>query len=265
MVKGLLIADTHIGSFVSLMPKSVIIKNVGKGHTVILANPVQRKILRHWDKMCSEGPYDFVVVNGDICEGPNYKQTGHGNWTNNIDVQIEVAVQLLKMIPCKKFYITQGSPYHTGENMSSDQAVAKLLYGAEFGDELSIYIKKEDYRIHVMHKIGVSTNMAYRGTPLSKEMMVSSLEADKFSTNGQGFNLICRAHSHYFWHNASSAKHQGISLPCWKGRDSFVARRTLAFCPHVGYIVTDIKNGAASFDVNLLKLRGKELIKECEI
>jgi predicted phosphodiesterase len=261
MKKGLAVADLHIGNFVSLMPPRVII-NTDAGATVILQNPIQREIYSKWKEARADGPYDFIIIAGDICEGLNRKQKGIGNWTNDIAVQIQTAVDLIKMIPMKpgcekKIFIVQGSSYHTDDNLTSDGMCAKLL-GAKFNDELAIMIENEDYRIHVCHHVGGSSNMMYRSTPLAREMLAAAVHSEKY---GKDFNLLLRAHMHYIW-EIGSRSHKGFILPCFKGRDSYVAKQSLAWVPDIGYLVIKVSHGEASFYANTITLKGKNLIQE---
>jgi len=79
----------------------------------------------------------------------------------------------------------------------------------------------------------------------------------------KGFSLLLRGHAHYYVH-VSFTESQGVICPAWKGRDEFASRRTLAFNPHLGYIVLNIKD-EINVEHHIFTLKGKDLVKEVSI
>jgi hypothetical protein len=161
------------------------------------------------------------------------------------------------MVKSSRYIGVQGSYYHVGDNLSSDKSVIEG-FGGQFGDELAVVVG--DKRIHICHDIGVSSSgLAYRTTPIAQQMMVAALNPEY-----KNFDLIMRGHSHYFV-RVSFQNTTGLIAPCWCGRDEFVARRSLAFNPHLGYIVLEVSKENIDVQPHLFTLRGKDLMKEVSI
>lgn len=251
--KILVISDLHVGSRVSIMPDEVSVDQHER-KMLIQSNTIQKKILTKWEEMVEDvGRVDAVINLGDTCDGVNRKSSGTGLWTTDINLQMEVAKDLLSRIKTNKYLGVQGSYYHVGDNTSSDKGVTEGL-GGTFGDELAIV--SEGRRIHCAHDVGVSSSgFAYRTTPIAQQMMLASLGAEYGK-----FSLILRGHAHYFVH-VSFTESQGVICPCWKGRDEFAARRSLAYNPHMGYVVINIRD-QIQVEPHIFTLKGKDLIKE---
>jgi hypothetical protein len=165
--KILIIGDMHIGSNVALMPEEVeTLKTEKENCQLIRASPVQQKILKKWYEMIdTEGKVDALVVNGDIVDGYNRKGNGIGCWTTDMDTQMKTARSLIKEIHYKKLYGTQGSLYHTNDNISVDKLTIESLNGS-FSHDLAL--KADNIRMHFSHKVGVSgSTWQYRTTPIA--------------------------------------------------------------------------------------------------
>lgn len=227
-----MVGDLHVGSNVSVMPDEVTIDD-GPKKRRITSNAIQKYIFSKWkDMVSSVGKVDACIVLGDSIEGSNYKSKGLGLWTSDMEVQINTATALLSMIKTKKYVGVQGSYYHVGDNVSSDMAVINNL-GGTFGDELCINTGK--HRIHLSHQVGVSSSAtAYRPTPIAREMMLATINKEEYGK----YDIILRGHAHYYV-EVRFGSSKGVICPCWKGRDEYVARKTLAFLPHLGYILID--------------------------
>jgi predicted phosphodiesterase len=228
--KVLVVGDLHVGSTVSIMPNEV---SVGEGQrkNIVRSNALQKFIYSQWERMVQTvGKVDACIVLGDSVEGSNRKSKGSGLWTSDINEQIRVAADLLSMVKTSKYIGVQGSMYHVEDNVSSDKAVIDSL-GGTFGDELCVVSGK--YRLHISHAVGVSSSAtAYRPTPIAREMMLATINREEYGK----YDLILRGHAHYYV-EVRFGSSKGVICPCWKGRDEYVARKTLAFLPHLGYLL----------------------------
>jgi predicted phosphodiesterase len=256
MKKILVISDMHIGKRVSLMPDEVTLDQ-NERKMRIQSNDIQKKIYKKWEEMVDEvGRVDAVINLGDTCDGTNRKSQGTGLWTTDINLQMETAKNLLSMVKSSRIIGVQGSYYHVGDNLSSDKSVVENL-GGTFGDELAVVV--ENKRIHACHDIGVSSSgLAYRTTPIAQQMMVAALNPEY-----KNFSLIIRGHAHYYV-RVSFANTTGLICPCWSGRDEFVARRSLAWNPHMGYVLLSVGD-SIEVEPHIFTLRGKDLVKEVSI
>jgi hypothetical protein len=253
--KILIIGDMHVGSNVALMPEEVsTLKTEQENCQLINASPVQKKILKKWYEMIdTEGKVDALVVNGDIVDGYNRKGNGIGCWTTDMDTQMKTARSLIKEIPYRRLYGTQGSLYHTNENISVDKLVVESL-GGTFSHDLAL--KSEGIRMHFSHKVGVSgSTWQYRTTPIAKEMVMNELNQMDF----EKFKIIARNHAHYYC-AVQFGQSLGLICPCWKGRDEFVKLIGLAFNPSIGYVVVETHGDTYEWRHNLMHLKGEDAI-----
>jgi hypothetical protein len=252
--KLLLIGDLHVGANSGLMPSEASTHSTERERArIVHASPVQMKILNKWNEMIdSEGTFDGIIVNGDICDGYHRKGNGLGCWTTDMDVQVKIAQKMIKGIKVRnnKIYGTQGSTYHTNENISADKLVIEGL-GGVFGEDL--VLQTNGVRMHFAHKVGVSSSTwQYRSTPIAKELVMAALNEADFGK----FNIVARSHAHYFA-AVTFSNSLGIICPCFKSRDDFVSRLGLAYNPSIGYVVLDINNdGTYSFAHNIMHLKG---------
>ena len=247
MKEFIIISDLHAGS-----------KFAG---AVIPHNNVQKAIKKIWNEMLDELSTHTLTAGinlGDNCEGTDRHGQGEYNDTNNILEQVDIVTTLLEQIPTKKWCVVQGSPYHTAQNVSSDALVARML-GAEFGEEL--VINADGKRIHCSHMVGVSMSAtAYRTTSIAREMMMGTINEKEYGK----YDAILRGHAHYFV-SVRFGGSMGVICPCWKGRDAFASRRTLAMLPHLGYCILQVDGNDINLIPHIYTLKGKELINEVKI
>lgn len=247
------------------MKEFVIISDLHAGSKfagcVVPHNNVQKAIKKIWNEMLDELSTHTLTAGinlGDNCDGTDRHGQGEYNDTNNILEQVDIATTLLEQIPTNKWFVVQGSPYHTSQNVSSDALVARAL-GAEFGEELVINI--DGKRIHCSHMVGVSmASPAYRTTPIAREMMLAAINEKEYGK----YQGIFRGHAHYFCMVRFGGS-MGVINPCWKGRDAFASRRTLAMMPHIGYCILQVDNNGLNLIPHIYSLKGKELINEVKV
>jgi predicted phosphodiesterase len=265
----LVVSDLHVGSLWGLMPPRVVLdERQPKGHrkrlqggkygdkTTITFNRTQRRLYEEWSRMCREvGHVDLCVANGDLCDGVNPKSRGLGLWTSDMSVQVSTAVDLLRMVDADRYAGTQGSFYHVGDNVSSDRAVIEQLDG-EFKDELAVTV--DGVRFHFCHQVGTSASAwMYRTTPIAREMMLGALVKDEMGK----FDITVRSHAHYFCY-AGYGHSLGVITPCWKGRDEYAQRRTLAFVPQNGFVLFEVEGKTYSWSKYIFTLSGDRLITD---
>lgn len=231
MKRVLVVSDLHVGSKQALMPPTVKTKGGGtSGYS-----PTQKIIYKEWTAMCrAVGHVDVLVLNGDLCDGPDIKGKGRDNWTNDLYQQCKTAADLIAMIKTDRIVGTQGSVYHTGDNVSTDELVVRDV-GGDFDDDVALQV--EGVRMHFSHKVGFSSNFAYRTTPIARQLLDAVINEDVF----QKFDLIGRAHAHYYV-EASYPGHAGFVSPCWKNRDPFGKRSSNPLnAPRLGYVWIDVE------------------------
>lgn len=231
----LIVSDLHVGSEHGLKPDNVR-KNKGKRNRAYNegSSPEQEFIFDYWCRMCDLIQPDLVIVNGDVCEGVNYAENGQGNWTNDKNLQIQTARELLEMIDCDTFIGTQGSKYHTSKNMSADRKVIESLRG-EFSPDM--FVDVDGVKFHVRHKTPFSKNP--RGQPglLSGDMTNIVNDSDSFGH----VDVFVRSHLHRF-SSIQTCGQLGVITPGWKGRDDFLKESGAVLAPDIGFVLFKCKD-----------------------
>lgn len=248
-LRGLLVSDLHSGSVVSpAVPKA---RTDYSGGTVGL-NPFQRSfLLPRWKEMCSAGPYDFIVVNGDLVDGLNRKSRGTGLWTYLLDLQAENAARLLGMIetqPDAPIFILGGTEYHVDSNPGMDQVVAEKLgvlgKNAHYKG-LEHLLTYGSQKFHFSHW---ASNAMYDGTALSKEVLLS--QKHEIDLTG-----MVRGHRHHYGMYTNGFRFSAM-LPAWKGRDEFVQGRGMLFATvQIGWVDFNITGDSWALQPHLWNLR----------
>lgn len=196
---------------------------------------------------------DIVVVNGDICEGTNYRSNGTGNWTNDLAMQMQTARELLEMIDCDVFIGTQGSGYHTGKNPSLDQKVIEQMDG-QFGVEK--FLNLQGIRFHLRHATPFSSDPRSQPARLGRDMANAVTDEAAFGH----VDVFVRSHLHRF-SSLQTCGQLGVITPGWKARDDFVKERNLLNAD-IGFVLFNIKNGSYTWQQYVTKLPRNMIVDE---
>lgn len=231
MVKRIVfLADIHAGSDVAPAPPGVSHDQTG----------IQRDLYRYWEEMVDYvGRVDAVVANGDLIDGPNQIEEGIGTWTTDIDLQARTAASLLALIKSPRYYILQGSGYHTKRNISGDRLVATHLSGMRrdaiwCGYTLAMDVDR--VRFHVKHKVGIAPSA------LRSEREKIARHASVYGA----IDVLVRSHKHVFEFYGQRGE-INLVTPGFKGRDSFVAERN-PHPPDVGFILFEVEGSNYRYD-----------------
>jgi len=252
MLKVLVLGDWHIGSNVGLMLPEYTDPYSG---ITIRANQIQTFLFEKFCQMLNSiGEIDILILNGDIIEGPNKAEQGLGVWTTDIHAQATCAAALVDMIPCKKIYCTQGSTYHTG-NPTGDKIVSDLVGADWIGDWQFIKINNT-ITIYLKH-YGDFASLPYtRCTAQRKQAFIAKAQ-------GTDVDIFINSHTHHFYASLDS-NDTSISVPCWKGIDGYIGKRTIEQ-PDNGYVILNIDNSDYTWNYNIFKIPFQLYNKTIEI
>jgi hypothetical protein len=235
----LCLGDIHVGSEVAPMPPRAEVELLNGDTRVITPNAVQRKFNGAWNHMVENLPKLMgVVLNGDLCDGPNRKNGGRGIWTTDLRAQVGACIELLKPIKArmthpKNWYGTLGSEYHTVDDRPLDQAVCEGLGGHHQAEQI-IPMMKGEFRVHAHHVISGSLgNWTYLPTAPARDHMLIALQNDKLEYGD--IDWVLRSHRHQYT-SVRFGAHQGVTiLPGWQGKTEFVVRKGGVAVPKIGY------------------------------
>jgi len=228
VLKILCVSDLHCGSLSGLMSNKFY-DEINRED--LFQNEVQAFLFDNWVRMCKDvGRVDKVVVCGDLVDGLNKAEHGKGQSTTDMMTQCRMAVQLLKMIDTSEYIVVDGSPYHTGWEISGDLVACDML-GGTWGD-VDIDVTFENVTFHVRHHESWSKDPAGRHTSARKEANVATLQ-------NEDIDVFLRGHTHSFNFNGDK-RNITVVTPCWKGPDRFMRKKNIEI-PDCGYIVFNIE------------------------
>lgn len=229
----LAIGDLHCGSLWGLTPPGYRREDA----------PWADTLWRYYcEALADNGPYDAVIANGDLIDGPGRKETD-GHLTTDIGKQTRMAVTALQQTGCDRMYIIRGTGYHTDHGGALEDYVADAI-GAQVSDELRLEVYGR--KLHVRHVVGRSDTPYGQQTQLAKEQVNDILRGvfDEY----EDADVIIRSHVHYCVRSgvadgARGIVREAITLPALQLRGpggTAFTRRLRTWLYHVGITTVDI-------------------------
>jgi hypothetical protein len=268
--KLLVTADMHTASTVAVFPECAYkldyepqnektLKMDFIEDKAIKPNKVSRFLYKKYQEMCDDvGKVDMHIHLAETCEGVNPKAHGKETYTTDLLTQVSTAVYLETMIKAKRREIMQGSFYHVGENLSTDELVAKLL-GAGHHTDLKLTVDK--LSCYFRHPIGSTRGpWMYKPTKVAREMMLGELNKDEYGK----FNIYGFGHVHSFV-GVEYGSSYGFTCPGWKGRDNYAKRGSLSWLPQCGYMLFEIEGSNFERFKHTFVMKGRQIIDEVKI
>ena len=252
--RGVVVSDIHAGSIFGMLPPAFeTFEGVSKPW-----NAGQEYLWKCWDDFTNRAHHfdpDFIVVNGDVVDGPQRKNQGSELSLIAPQDQVDAAIQTLQLLKSRirpecKWYFTQGTPYHVGEYGGHEEAVAMALGGEKYFSVGTgrlcreiLWLNVDGVIIEAAHHISVAQGF-YRLTPLDREMQWSAMSA-KDSTQGvPRIDLLIRSHVHYFSMGEHASK-QGITTPCWQLQTRYMRKHsTTRMLPNIGGVFLEVDSEA---------------------
>ena len=206
-MKILVIGDTHCGHLGGLthpMYMAPVIEAAGERKNIAEA---QRFM---WDwyqrEVVDRGPYDVVILGGDLTDGKQSRNSGLGLWSTSRLDQQDCAYQVLRKVVGKKTKVfgVLGTPYHSENDWETD-VMEKL--GAEFSNHA--FIKINGLLYDVKHKVSAGSAPATR--PAVRNEWLHSLIRSAHN-EGEPSDIIIRHHAHTYWHEGDGS-YLGLVVP----------------------------------------------------
>lgn len=249
MWKHLFLADTHVGSKFGLWPQGFKIPDFGE-----LPLGINQKILWvYWSDLISRlsmiGKLDSVVLVGDLIDGKGKRSEGVEQIITDPLTQARAAVELFKPLRklCDKIFIIRGTIYHDQVGGRATEYIGEQLNaekneedGTHSWWELTLDLGNE-HHAHVAHHGGHP--YVYRSTVAEREGFFMSISADKFDLpSGKNWNLIVRAHTHFFIHVEHPTLHI-VYLPAWQLKTPYMIRKGPGrLIPNIGAALVIVKD-----------------------
>ncbi len=145
--------------------------------------------------------------------------------TNSLLDEKPRLLEQAKQLTTTNFRVAQRSKIKTQalELINNTELEATDKSSAPFQWRSAITYKNvfNDVAIVLKHFTAFSPNYMYRGTGLTRNDVIMSLQKEKhFKTSHKGI-IHLYGHTHYY-HYVGNASHLNMTIPCWKGKDSFL-------------------------------------------
>jgi hypothetical protein len=228
MTRILFLGDVHVGSSYAVFPEYYQNPETG---VEVSANKVQKQLLRFWYKLAEkhaskDSPPDYLILMGDLIDGPQRRENYHTLVLPNIEEQITVFLSLLEAWYAKNIIVVRGTPYHvTIEGLHCEEYIARHLpnvkhlsrWSSERASQVDVrlHFKESKVKLHAKHHIGVSQIPHYQFTPLARDVWKLFVEDVNFHMN-KGWNLVVRAHAHYYRLLQIGLRARAFITPCWQ-------------------------------------------------
>jgi hypothetical protein len=250
----LALGDIHSGNEGAVMPEEVNSEDVNSGRNRrYFPTKIQKDILKKWYEMCDECPKpDILLLNGDLVDGKNYKDSGLGTWTTDMNLQASALADLVKMIKPRQIIATTGSPYHSDRNPNSDQIAVEKCGGTFKGGYASIKIN--NHRIYAQHKVSVSKVWQYRTTGIARALVMATLNEPEYGH----YDVLFKSHAHYFTF-AGFTSSLGMILGAWKAHDPYGDANIEFANPALGWVRFEFDENDYSFDHHIFHFRQTEM------
>jgi hypothetical protein len=253
MKRGIVVSDIHAGSIYGLQPPKF---GTFSGVTVE-QNVGQRFLWECWlDFAQRAGKFkpDFVIVNGDVVDGPQRKNQGAELSLIAPGDQVKAAIDVLRVLRAKtpkaKWYFTQGTPYHVGEWGDHEEAIAGALGATPY---LSLgtgvlcrevlWLSTEGVILEAAHHISGGTGF-YRLTSLDREAQWSALSGKDATKGIPRSDLLIRSHVHNFAYGEHASK-QVLTTPCWQLQTRYARKHSVhRLHPDIGGIMIEVDGSA---------------------
>ena len=205
--------------------KIVVLSDIHCGHYYGLTPPLWQDV-RHslqrtlWDAyvriVYEIGKVDLVVLNGDGLEGKGKRNEGLELLTADRFEQADMAYQALSIFDTKKFHLTYGTPYHTGEGENFEEEIAIRL---EAQIESRAALDVNGLFLDIRHFSPGSQTPMGPVTGLQREKIMALLD-DRIDKGG----ISIRSHIHKFY---CVIDHHGavFTTPCFQTHSEFGAKK----------------------------------------
>jgi hypothetical protein len=249
MKRGIVVSDIHSGSIYGLQPPNFETFSGVK----VQQNAGQEFLWKCWldfAKRVRVFKPDFVIVNGDVVDGPQRKNQGAELALSAPGDQVGAAIEVLRVLrkaaPKAKFYFTQGTPYHVGEWGDAEESIAGVLDATPY---LSVgtgklcrevlWLSMEGVILEAAHHISGGTGF-YRLTSLDREAQWSAISAKDATKGIPKSDLLIRSHVHNFAYGEHASK-QVLTTPCWELQTRYARKHSVhRLHPDIGGIMIEV-------------------------
>jgi hypothetical protein len=135
-----------------------------------------RDVLYSWTQkeIAAFGKVDVAVLNGDAVDGTGRRSGGTEQITTDTNEQAFMCVDWMKTVRTKAWFMTYGTPYHTGDQNDIEDVIAREM-GCEIAGTMDLSLNGRVFNFK--HKIGGSQIPHGRATSVLRDKMWNQLWA----------------------------------------------------------------------------------------
>lgn len=197
-----IMSDTHCGHLMGLTPPDWQVpqgKRISRRRDKAAA--LERESWRWYaDKIKELKPIDVVIFNADAIDGRGERSGGTELLTSDRDEQVTMALACLAETGARRFVLTYGTAYHTGDAEDFEDNLVVALRASEGVESVKIgsheWVDVNGLTFDVKHFIGSSAIPHGRYTSLARDVLWNELWAEH--DEQPRADVIIRSHVHYF-------------------------------------------------------------------
>jgi len=249
---GFVVSDLHVGSYYGLCPPIVQLPKGG----IYRPNPGQKYLWTVWKRILRRLPdkLDFVIFNGDLIDGGQWKEGGRGLIITSTKYQRDACKEVIHPLldrvrwrrkkdgtRWKAIHVARGTRYH--EDKDDMEEFAEDI-GAVFGrDGIAcrpvVRVRAKDVYVDAWHKI--SGAWIYTTTALQREHRFDKEAAEK---KGYSADLIIGGHNHTY-NCAGGWGWSCVTLPSMEVQTDWAEeKRPNLWIPDLGGVLIQLHLGA---------------------
>lgn len=238
--RGIIISDLHCGHLHGTTPDRFRLQRDPMDPNREKCRQIQMEMW-NWVKRETRkyGPYDFCIANGDLVDGLGRSVDGREALTTDMNLQVDMATEVLQHLDAKEYRITFGTKYHTSPQNWEKNIGDKLGCRPEdMGNILQLDVN--GLIMNCRHHIGTSSSPQSMNTAPIREALQSLLKAEK----GMNEKADCFVFSHR--HKASDCSwlhpwQRIIVTPGMQGPSIFGEQRCSGPID-IGFVVLTVRN-----------------------
>jgi len=233
----LLMGDTHCGHLAGLTPPPY---QLNKDHSRLGEFGEFQTETWNWfyNQIEELKPFDVCIANGDLIDGRGERSKSTELLSADRDVQVDMAVDIIRKIGAKKVVMTYGTPYHTGQGEDFENHIAERVGAIALKPELNIEI--EGVNFNVKHHTGNSSVPHGAGTAILKDALWTDLWAE--FENRDKADIIVRSHIHTYL-KITDRSRVAVTLPALQGAMTKYGQRRMVKIVDYGIAYVDIFEG----------------------
>jgi hypothetical protein len=252
--------DRHHGHAFALTPPDFQMKTVGSPSSSLIRRQNKCAAFQEemWNWISKEieslKPVDVLLDLGDCIDGSGQKTGGSEQVHSDKNVQVQMAIETMKMVGANDVVMVYGSKYHVADaDGSSDyeDQIAQAMGIRKIGAHEWVDVNSLVFDMH--HKVGRSSIPHSRGTSIARAWLWSALWSEmKMAPRA---DIILRAHVHYpFFVGDPLVPYLALTVPALQWSTKFGSRECEGTVG-CGFVHFDVEeNGEYTYKFHIARL-----------